>query len=107
MGRGSGRRWTELFRRLFLPSVAKRIPEDGLAMGKATVSFADGKLAFAFTGPDPLTIVSDIVAQEIMRHSPVEILGRKVFLDELHESEKLHSMSLWMDLYSVMSSDIR
>ena len=31
----------------------------------------------------------------------------QVFLDELHESEKLHSMSLWMDLYSVMSSDIR
>ena len=31
----------------------------------------------------------------------------QVFLDELHETGKLHSMSLWMDLYSVMSSDVR
>ena len=31
----------------------------------------------------------------------------QVFLDELHEAGKLHSMTLWMDLYSVMSSDIR
>lgn len=30
-----------------------------------------------------------------------------VFLDELHEAGKLHSMSLWMDLYSVISKDIR
>ena len=30
-----------------------------------------------------------------------------VFLDELHEAGKLHSMSLWMDLYGVVSQDIR
>jgi len=31
----------------------------------------------------------------------------QVFLDELHEAGKLHSMSLWMDLYSVVSKDVR
>ena len=31
----------------------------------------------------------------------------KVFLDELHEAGKLHSMSLWMDLFSVISQDLR
>ena len=30
-----------------------------------------------------------------------------VFLDELHEAGKLHSMSLWMDLYDVISQDMR
>ncbi|ESN94438.1 hypothetical protein HELRODRAFT_107767 [Helobdella robusta] len=30
-----------------------------------------------------------------------------VLLDELHESGKLHSMSLWMDLYSIISLDPR
>lgn len=30
-----------------------------------------------------------------------------VFLDELHEAGKLHSMSLWMDLYSTVSKDVR
>ena len=34
-------------------------------------------------------------------------MSLQVFLDELHETGKLHSMSLWMDLYSVMSSDVR
>ena len=31
----------------------------------------------------------------------------QVFLDELHEKGRLHSMSLWMDLYNVISQDIR
>ena len=30
-----------------------------------------------------------------------------MFLDELHEQEKLHSMSLWMDLYSTVCNDTR
>jgi len=30
-----------------------------------------------------------------------------VLLDELHEAGKLHSMSLWMDLYHTLSSDAR
>lgn len=30
-----------------------------------------------------------------------------VFLDELHEQGMLHSMSLWMDLYSYISQDAR
>jgi len=34
-------------------------------------------------------------------------LTLQVFLDELHEAGKLHSMSLWMDLYSVVSKDAR
>ena len=31
----------------------------------------------------------------------------KVLLDELHEAGKLHSMSLWMDLYHIISQDVR
>lgn len=31
----------------------------------------------------------------------------QVFLDELHDAGKLHSMSLWMDLYSIVSQDVR
>ncbi len=31
----------------------------------------------------------------------------QVFLDELHEAGKLHSMSLWMDLFAIISQDIR
>jgi len=34
-------------------------------------------------------------------------LTLQVFLDELHEAGKLHSMSLWMDLYAVISKDVR
>ena len=29
------------------------------------------------------------------------------FLDELHEQGKLHSMSLWIDLFSIISNDER
>ncbi|KAJ8313679.1 hypothetical protein KUTeg_008240 [Tegillarca granosa] len=32
---------------------------------------------------------------------------RRVLLDELHEQSKLNSMSLWMDLYPVISQDVR
>ena len=31
----------------------------------------------------------------------------QVLLDELHEAGKLHSMSLWMDLYHIISQDVR
>lgn len=30
-----------------------------------------------------------------------------MLLDELHEQGKLHSMSLWMDLYHLVSQDVR
>ena len=36
-----------------------------------------------------------------------KILFFKVLLDELHEQGKLHSMSLWMDLYVTISQDLR
>lgn len=31
----------------------------------------------------------------------------QVLLDELHEQAKLNSMSLWMDLYRIISQDVR
>ena len=33
--------------------------------------------------------------------------GFLVLLDELHEQGRLNSMSLWMDLFHIVSSDIR
>ena len=38
---------------------------------------------------------------------PFLLIFVQVLLDELHEAGKLHSMSLWMDLYNVISQDIR
>lgn len=34
-------------------------------------------------------------------------LRLQVFLDELHEQGKLHSMSLWVELFSIISNDER
>ena len=31
----------------------------------------------------------------------------QVLLDELHEQGRLNSMSLWMDLFHIVSSDLR
>ena len=42
-----------------------------------------------------------------LKKNITNLVSFKVLLDELHEQGKLHSMSLWMDLYSVVSQDVR
>lgn len=43
-----------------------------------------------------------------LSHSPYPLhLPAQTFLDELHETGQLHSMSTWMELYPAVSTDIR
>ena len=42
-----------------------------------------------------------------VRLGNIVIVYLQVLLDELHEQGRLNSMSLWMDLFHIISSDLR